>query len=69
MTETEAQQEQRVNARNQRRQDRIEQGMEDEADADDHSDNSRRLTLSGYASFRLHDHPLEQNALLREVVS
>jgi len=45
LTETEAQQEKRVNARNQRRQDRIEQGIEDEADADDHPDNLHRLTI------------------------
>jgi len=45
LTETEAQQEKRVNAQNQRRQDRIEQGIEDEADADDHPDNSHRLTI------------------------
>ena len=45
LTETEAQQEKRVNARNQRCQDRIEQGIEDEADADDHPDNLHHLTI------------------------
>ena len=68
LQETETQYNTRTQARSRRHRERREQGDEIEESEDedmDSPDSERRLTLSRYASFRLHNRLNEPNALLR----